>query len=292
MSHSRFDFDDIIIGDTFAIVCCGTRRWRIEGLSQEQLMALNDASKNVDATQSAILARLGEKISTDAPQTSRRPLLSSRQATLISRPWCALASGEALTLVSVFSIALVALGATHLWWGSATLTSPTPPVAAITLLLFVAASFAAHELGHATACLRHTGVTGGMAVAMTWRGVKLAIDVSSQDLASRRAKVAIALAGPIFQIAFGSVVTFMGLMISSALPIYAGLLITLLAFRYLIPSGSTDGFWALRHAGGALALDMASCPWCMRLLASARSVVLVMGFVCGLIAVLKPLPGA
>ena len=292
MSFSRSDFDDIIVGDTFAIVCFGDRRWRIEGLSPEQLRALSDGSTDADAVTTAVLARLDNGSLSGQTPGSRCPLLSSRHTTLISRPWSALTGGEALTLVSVFSLSLGALGATHLWWGSATLTSPSPPLAAITLLPLVLASFAAHELGHAAACLRHTGATGGIAVELSWRGLKLAVDVSSQGRAPRRAKVAIALAGPMFQIAFGAAVTFVGLMLSSALPLYAGLLIMALSVRYLIPCGSTDGYWALWHATGVRPPDTKPRHWSVRLLDGARGLLLVFAAILGLVAVLQPLPGA
>lgn len=252
MDYSRFEIDDIAVSDHGSVILAkGRRRIALRNLSDRQVDALVEAVRARTIPRTAetekIVARLrqldfpfeerGGGLPNFGVGSAKVSFLASPLKMLAHPAWIGLfLAGGFLNLFLVlraFDRSHIAMEALY---GSA-----------LSFLGFLAGFWIpvlAHEAGHAAACLRSTGMVGGIRIKLHWGMPALATDVSAIAIASDRDRYWINLAGPAWHMAASLLVYYAA---GSAYPSMAtGAVLALpLAFIALIPMPGFDGFWIL-----------------------------------------------
>lgn len=277
MSSSPSDVDDIIVGKDFAIVAKGGRRWMFGGLSRDQLRQLSDSR-----SAGSMLRALAERQEIDfGHRREARPLkmlLSSRIMTMLAKPASGLTFPAALGLMTLAAVGVGAYIATAASPNESSYVAIGVSTNVLMVCTTFVLSFCVHELGHAAACVRATSATGGLRGHISPGGLQLAVDVSSQVRANRSGKLTIALAGPVFQIAFAAGAGLTGMLAALSTLVPTAGAVALVAIANLVPVGSNDGAVALDLISdrSSRALTAGRIP--ARIFAIVRGVVLVTAF--------------
>lgn len=257
-----FDFDALLVGRHGAIVCKGERRFRMSGLPEESLgliAALREQSARCHSEMlpSALarqLVNLGLVCEDDGTRQDR-PLgslvaLSPRHTQALVAPIRWLGSAIGLAVVAALAAALLFLGGWRRLAGEQSLATWITGTSLIDLLAAAAIFFLCvciHEMGHAAACVWHTGTVGGVRFK-TYRGAPaVAIDVSSIVLTGRVGKSAVALAGLLFQLLFSAVLLAT---VHNEVVQWGARMSVWAALFTLLPLPRADGYWFLVDASG------------------------------------------
>ncbi len=255
MTSTRFEIDDIALSNSDSVILAkGKRRIALHKLSQPQIAILIEAAsaKSIPETPEtdAILAKL-RQIDFPFGETGRkwRGLhIKSTNVVAFAKPLIALAHpvwiglflfagavsvGLLLQLVSRFEIMFQILA------------GPISGIFGCILGFWLA--IVAHEAGHAAACLRSTGMVGGIRVKVHWGMPALATDVSAIAIAREQDRKWINLAGPAWHMATSVLIYYSTRDIFHEMA--TGALIAFpLAFIALVPVPGFDGFWIFQDA--------------------------------------------
>ena len=252
----RFDADQLVTKDGKLLVTQAGRHFLIGGLPPSVLGYLLQAHdngvgvqlKNIPKAASKVLleaallvpdADAADEVGLSVPRSARRPALTYLIANTIRHSGSiaglivlCLAS-MALYLYSHTAVRLVSIG-----W----LVESTPPLHIGLAIMTLMLTGVIHELGHAAAACYYTGTVGTFQFRLLWGVPAITIDVTSVCLASRGGKVAISMAGGIFQL-FASLCLLaftdvFGIRCGAAIAIY-------LAIFNLLPLPHYDGYWIL-----------------------------------------------
>jgi len=256
MSYYHFNADDLIWGETRAIVTLGAKRLLVENISTNQANRLRHAfttgrleEKSVEPYLFKQLLDFGV-IKQAADVKTPRGLsingirLRSAYVTPIARVMSNGTTPAALMFMSLAALSAVGSNFAHvwpvdkltLWFIKASMTE------ALTAGIIFVLTGAIHELGHAAASYRITGMVGGIRLT-TYRGLpSLATDVSSVALAPPHGKAIIALSGAVFQVFISSI-----LLCIANDSIRAGASASILSAAFtIIPLPNTDGYWFIK----------------------------------------------
>jgi hypothetical protein len=250
----RLVLDDLIVGPRKVILVSRERRLLINHLTEADIKWLSaNWKKSIDvAATTPTLRRLldklvGEGIATNLVGVrSRRTALriSSRTTDLMSRPF----------QVFTYPLVLIALVAATILGLAYGFLKPYPLISVDALLLHISLQFVVisllttiglsflHELGHAAASVRLTGMTGGIRMRSLHGMIALAVDVTPVRLATKWGKASIASAG----ITIDLLTCWLLLSLIDEPAVRFGASLALVsATLNLIPFPRTDGFWIL-----------------------------------------------
>lgn len=253
-----FDVDDIAFGGDTAILARDGQRILVKNLSRENVEWLDSVSNARPFRLEEIPAEMHSQIEkfeivrpvelTPRRRRGRGIQLPSRWVRMLARPLAPLTHfrTHSFIIIGVLSLLhekILALEPVHAiqdW-----IASMSPMFALVASATFLVSSIA-HELGHAAACFRVTGMTGAIRFA-TYRGLPaLAADVSSVCLADAKGRAAVAISGPMLQIAFAAFILAFG-----NEPMRFGATLAMLSAIFAAtPLPLTDGYWLLRDLTG------------------------------------------
>ncbi len=176
-------------------------------------------------------------------QQTKRNARAKPLAYLLANPLRYLASAASLSILSCASLALYLTFKPSLKFVNlAGLVENSSPmdigIALVTLFLTIVI----HEIGHAAAACYYTGTVGKAHFRFIWGVPAITVDVTSFCLTGRTGRVAISLAGAIFQIFVSTCILVStdayGLQAGAALGVF-------LALFSLLPLPYYDGHWVL-----------------------------------------------
>jgi hypothetical protein len=175
---------------------------------------------------------------------SMKMKLSSRNVTLAAKPFKILTFFPALLLMLFLIVAAFSFGAVE----TVKLEDPKDWFADISIsrAIYAFATFLVcvclHEVGHAAACFRLTGITGVIRLS-SFRGMPALIaDVSSIHLTTPAGRAIIAISGVIFQCALATCLLLIpdqGVRLGATLSIMTALVA-------VFPMPKSDGYWFIR----------------------------------------------
>jgi len=251
----RFDVEQLAAKDGKLLISRAGRHFLLGGLPQADLTQLVNAYTRADfigidglrdATRQVLLD--GQFIHEADPATlpAYKAEQRKRRQTAVYRVASAmrmfggipgllglLAASLAIYLLAPHRMAYVSI---------AELVATAPAVQTLLAILTLAFTTAIHELGHAAAACYYTGTVGKANFRLIWGIPAVTVDVTSFCLTGRGGKVAISVAGGVFQI-FVSVCL---LAASDVQGIQAGASMgVFLALFNLLPLPQYDGYWII-----------------------------------------------
>jgi hypothetical protein len=250
-----FDADDVCVGPEAAIVVQGSRRVLVRNVTPAQARQLARACRAGAFRHGELDERLVDELARsslvsaplrEAPAARRRagPRVPSRIVARLAAPLRPLTTWQAQLAIVALVVGLLAAGAVELSRGVSPLRWVTAlrPVDVLVAALVFFLTAVVHELGHAAACLRHTGMTGGIRLA-SYRGLPaLAADVSAICLTGKAGRANVAISGGVMQAAVAALLLPVG---NEAVRL--GATMALLSALFVVtPLPLTDGYWCLR----------------------------------------------
>lgn len=255
MTSIRFEVDDIAVsGEGRVILAKGERRIALSRLTDGQVAALVEAARtgSLDAGNGgeAIAAKLRNLDFPFWEPGRRRPSvrLGSRSVTSIAGPLAGLAHPAVLTvflLAGLINIPFVIILDDRPRLFFDIVFGSLGGIIGLCFGFWICVM--AHEAGHAAACLRSTGMVGGLRLKLHWGMPAVATDVSAIAMADARDRKWINLAGPAWHVAAALLVYYAAGPFAPSVAMGAAFAFPI-GFAALIPFPGFDGFWILQDA--------------------------------------------
>jgi Zn-dependent protease len=251
----RFEVDQLAAKNGKLLVSRDGRHFLIGGLPEADIALLIAAFERDDPVSLDLLAMEVRRLLLDKQvliptdlasfenDKAKRQPRTKPLSYLLANPLRYIASAASLLILSCASLALYLYFKPDLkFMNLAGLVANSSPmdigIALVTLFLTIAI----HEIGHAAAACYYTGTVGKARFRFIWGVPAITVDVTSFCLTGRIGKVAISLAGAIFQI----FVSLCILISTSAYGLQAGAELGIfLALFSLLPLPYYDGHWVL-----------------------------------------------
>lgn len=251
----RFDVQQLAARDGKLLISRDGRHFLLGGIPHEVIARMVLAYENADYVQ---LDFMSEQVQQTLLKANF--LVAVDPATLAeykreqgkrTRPISYLAANPVRHLGSVagLSVMLLASILMFLYFGHAIkftnlaeMVKDTAPLDILVAIATIVVTLVIHELGHAAAACYYAGTVGKANFRFIWGVPAVTVDTTSLALATRTGKVAISLAGGVFQV-FASMILLLtvpqhGVQMGASVGIF-------LALFNLVPLPYYDGYWIL-----------------------------------------------